>query len=981
MKSPSLDQSSKNENSIFELPKKKNLRIMNVNCQRILGKAGEFQNAINYIKPDIVFGTESWLSGVKPGKPPTSDAVKSSEIFPSDYNVFRNDRNSFGGGVFILVHNSLIAEEQPKLVTNCEINWVKVKLQGRRDLYAGVFYMPHRNIKDTEELKISLAKLSSDGAKDRDTLLAGDFNCPHINWEDHTVIPGASDNAVQQAIVDTTSDSLLTQIHNEPTRLFNTLDLVFTTNPTLMKSSKSIPGISDHCIVVSDFDVKPHITNSPPRKIFKFHKAKWDKIDEIIYDLGKEIKTMCEQGSPVETLWNTFKNTLNNALDQYVPSKLVNKRTKLPWINKNIQKLLKQKRKLYRKARTTRDWAPYQRFQKFCKKQLRQAEWNYLNKTILNGLEENNSKPFWNFIKARRKDNTGVAPLKQNGTLINDPKGKAEILLNQFKSVFTRDVTNHQLNRKANVPLIKQITITPSGVEKLLKNLQAHKAHGPDNIPNALLKNCSNSISYPLSLIFQKSLDSSLLPSDWLTANISCAFKKGDRHAAENYRPISLTSVSCKILEHIICKHVLDHLEDHNLLTNLNHGFRTGFSCETQLLTTAHDFLTSYDKKRQVDIAILDFSKAFDTVPHEKLLFKLENFGIEGPLLLWLRNFLTKRTMKVMIEGSCSDTTTVDSGVPQGTVLGPLLFLCHINDLPDTVTSNVRLFADDCLLYREINSFQDHLVLQKDLTNLEAWALNWGMRFNASKCYILSLQTTSNFYYKLCDTILKTVPTNPYLGILFSEDMKWSPHIEKICKKANSTLGFLRRNLYRCPTICKKNAYISLVRSTLEYGAILWDPYLKKDIDKLERIQRSAARFITGDYKSRARGSVQNLLQKLKLPTLQQRRGCLRLVFFYKIVEGLVPAMPPTNFLTPQKQGRKIRSTRNNNFISQNAVDSFTRNNDRCYKVDLAKTDQYKHSFFVKTTIDWNKLENDIVNIQSINSFRTEIEKRLTCHQ
>ena len=328
----------------------------------------------------------------------------------------------------------------------------------------------------------------------------------------------------------------------------------------------------------------------------------------------------------------------------------------------------------------------------------------------------------------------------------------------------------------------------------------------------------------------------------------------------------------------------MDHLEKYKILTNLNHGFRSGYSCETQLLTTTHDFLTSLDKKCQVDIAILDFSKAFDTVPHQKLLHKLRNFGINGPLLSWLQNFLTQRTMQVVLENTTSRTTSVDSGVPQGTVLGPLLFLCHINDLPDSVQSQVRLFADDCLLYREIKSFQDHITLQEDLTKLEVWAKKWGMRFNASKCYILSIEKKSTFFYKLCDTILKEVQSNPYLGILFSNDMKWNNHINKICKKANSTLGFLWRNLYRCPSSCRKNAYISLVRSILEYGAIVWDPYTKKDVDTLERVQRAAARFVSGDYRSRTPGSIQQLLVKLNLQSLQDRRRDLRLVFFFKVV-------------------------------------------------------------------------------------------------
>ena len=431
----------------------------------------------------------------------------------------------------------------------------------------------------------------------------------------------------------------------------------------------------------------------------------------------------------------------------------------------------------------------------------------------------------------------------------------------------------------------------------------------------------------------------------------------------------------CKLLEHIVCRHLLGHLESNEILTKLNHGFRTGYSCDTQLLVTVNDFLTSFDNKKQVDVAILDFSKAFDTVPHKKLLHKLENYGITGPLHNWLTCFLTRRTMQVVVDGTNSDTTTVDSGVPQGTVLGPILFLCHINDLPKAVVSQVRLFADDCLLYTEINSFQDHIKLQNDLKSLEVWATTWGMRFNAAKCYILSIRSTSTYMYSLNNTILKSVPNNPYLGVLLSNDLQWSDHICKITKKANSTLGFLRRNLRKCPPKCRLNAYLSLVRSTLEYGSIIWDPHLKKDIDALERIQRAAARFITGDYKTRTPGSIQHMMTKLELTSLQVRRKQLRLTFLYKVIEGLVPAIPPDSYLKPQKPGRQIRTRSRQNFIEKNAVEDYVRNNDRCFIIPASKTVQYKNSFFPKTIVDWNHLPNDTVHTKTIDSFRNRIRK------
>ena len=284
---------------------------------------------------------------------------------------------------------------------------------------------------------------------------------------------------------------------------------------------------------------------------------------------------------------------------------------------------------------------------------------------------------------------------------------------------------------------ITSIKIDPSGVEKLISNIKPHKASGPDDIPNLVLKNCSKALAPGIAVLFQKSIDTGELPKDWKDANVTPVFKKGDKHLAENYRPVSLTSVISKLLEHIICHELHAHFDKNNVLTNVNHGFRTGYSCETQLTITTDDFTKNSENGIQTDVAILDFSKAFDTVPHQKLLHKLSCYGVKGSLHSWIKSFLCHRQMKVLVNGESSQETEVLSGVPQGTVLGPLLFLVHINDLPDSVQSSVRLFADDCLLYRQIRSNQDQEILQNDLKNLIIWANNWGMRFNAKKCSVL----------------------------------------------------------------------------------------------------------------------------------------------------------------------------------------------------------------------------------------------------
>ena len=217
-------------------------------------------------------------------------------------------------------------------------------------------------------------------------------------------------------------------------------------------------------------------------------------------------------------------------------------------------------------------------------------------------------------------------------------------------------------------------------------------------------------------------------------ANVAPVFKKGDRHSPANYRPISLTCVCAK---HIICKQIMSHFSKNKILTPVQHGFRSKHSCESQLLITTDEFIQNFESKTQTDVVVLDFSKAFDVVPHQRLLHKLDHYGIRGTTLNWIQNFLTKRTQKVVVDGSSSESARVRSGVPQGAVLGPLLFLTYINDLPSTVSSQVRLFADDCLLYRPIKCRADQEQLQRDLSALQDWADRWGMCFNPSKCSVL----------------------------------------------------------------------------------------------------------------------------------------------------------------------------------------------------------------------------------------------------
>ncbi len=327
-----------------------------------------------------------------------------------------------------------------------------------------------------------------------------------------------------------------------------------------------------------------------------------------------------------------------------------------------------------------------------------------------------------------------------------------------------------------------------------------NKSPGPDKIPIFILKSCASVLAPILKVLFTQSLTSSILPNNWLCANVSPLFKTGDRTDQTNYRPIPLTLVVAKLFEQILHKHIMNHLDTHNILENSQHGFWPRWSCESQLVTTHHDITRLLDRRdvKQVDTILLDFAKAFDKVPHKRLVCKLQYYGIAGPILHWITSFLSNRTQRVLLDGTSSTSVPVSLGVPQGTVLGPLLFLLYTNDLPlSTPNSSTRLFADDKIWFQPISTKDDCRLLELDLDALGEWENKWQMEFRVDKCKIIRFTrspTPVQYTYTLHDQPLTSTLSHKYLGVHLSHNLSFNTHINNIFNIANKILGFLRRN-------------------------------------------------------------------------------------------------------------------------------------------------------------------------------------------
>ena len=444
---------------------------------------------------------------------------------------------------------------------------------------------------------------------------------------------------------------------------------------------------------------------------------------------------------------------------------------------------------------------------------------------------------------------------------------------------------------------MESISISVNGIAKLLKDLNPHKAAGPDQIKPLVLQMLPDTIAPVLQVIFQRSLDTGRVPKDWSTAFVCPLFKKGDTSLASNYRPISLTCILCKVLEHIITTNIVSHMDKYNLLYDLQHGFRSKRSCETQLVTLIEDLMRNCTAGSQTDLVLLDFSKAFDKVSHQKLLLKLHRYGIRGPTLRWIQAFLSDRTQTVVLENEKSNTVPVTSGVPQGSVLGPILFLIYINTflIQQSLRYGCLLMTRPFTWQSPLSTLEDAQILQQDLDHLHEWELEWDMEFNPSKCvviYVTRSRTLIPSQYLLHGQVLESVAGSKYLGVEISSNLLFNNHIQNITTSASRSLGFLKRNIRSQNPALREMAYKTLVRPIVEYSSTVWSPNTDQNIDKLEMIQRRAARWTLHNYSTYA--SVTEMLQSLSWRSLEQRRSDSQLCLFFKIIHGLVAIdLPP----------------------------------------------------------------------------------------
>ena len=653
---------------------------------------------------------------------------------------------------------------------------------------------------------------------------------------------------------------------------------------------------------------------------------------------------------------------------QHIPNKTIKvRKSDPPWLTNEIKIMIRKRKRLYNKYKITKniiDFENYKHLRNKVKAEVRKSKQLQTDK-LAEKLKNNDTgqRDWWRVLKGFIKPEQASTPppLVKDDIVHSDETEKANILNDFFAEQTVLNEINASLPADSPQPPygLDSLSTTPQEVEMILKSLKLGKAAGPDSINNRILKELAFPLSFPLCDLFNFSLSSGKVPSIWKEANVTPIFKKDDPSIISNYRPISLLSTIGKVLEKIVHKNLFNFIRDHEILTTLQSGFIPGDSTVNQLVDIYNTFCKALDEGKEVRAIFCDVSKAFDRVWHKGLLYKLQTVGISGPLLAWFKDYLDNRRQRVVLPGAVSGWTSLKAGVPQGSILGPLLFLVYINDIVEDIHSTIRLFADDTSLYIIV---EDPLraadQLNSDLAKIHLWANKWLVSFNPSKSesIIFSRKQIKPFHppVKMNQQQISEVNSHKHLGLIFSNDCTWHEHLDYIKTKAWHRVNIMRKLKFTLDRKSLQTIYISFIRPLLEYADVVWDNCTKYEANELEQIQNEAARIVTGATKL---VSIQSLLSETGWESLTSRREKHKLILYYKMQNGLTPdflssLVPPTVGSTTTYNLR--------NFSNLQTVH--------------ASSQLYYKSFLPSVTRSWNELSEDKRNSTSVAVFKSKLQ-------
>ena len=852
-----------------------------------------------------------------------------AEVQIPDYSIIRADRPVIKkGGAAIYVHKDLVIDNsytfadrfcQAAVVYNSKHNL----------LIAGVYRPPPA---EEPSFTACLNKLQEviDQHEGADIQIHGDFNMSYIDWKtrniDHRNRTICEQNSAKKLLA-FMERNLLVQLVTESTRKSNLLDLCLTNNDHAVHSVYTEDcEFSDHDFINCNllYQFKKSQCRPDPIAVneldkINLNRADWESIRKDLHDIKWE--NILNENENVECMFQTFETTITNVCTSHAPKRNMSHNSRLS-IPRHRQSILRTRRHVNQNINLCKSTKPVNHEEKLKKLLQKKAKLEIqLRDCVRADMEKEeakmiskiktNPRAFYTYAKKHCKTYCSVGPLTdENNELQTDPTKMCNLLQKQYLKAFSDPNSGTKKpsdNQNPDNPILSDIDFTEEDITWAINQIPVHSAPGPDKIPSLLLKECKRELAPALLMIWRKSLDTGEIPEILKKQSIVPIHKKDSKALPANYRPISLTSHITKLFERILRRHIVAYLEANYLIHNSQHGFRPCRSCLTQLLHHMDSILSILEKHKNADVIYLDLSKAFDKVNHSILMHKIKQIGITGKVGSWIHSFLSNRTQQVVIDGAQSTPEKVLSGVPQGTVLGPVLFIIYMNDLHSVVKhSLLKCFADDSKLIKSIENQEDREKLIEDLEAVLQWTKDNSMEFNSDKFQLIQHGKREDIKipYNLPSNLeLTKSEAVKDLGTQVSEDLTWRQNINTLTTNATRFANWILRTIKSRESEVMLTMYRSYVLSRLEYNSPVWNPILLCDIIKVEAVQRTFTSKIHG----LADMNYWERLSALKLFSLQRRRERFCILHIWKIYKQLAPNDSAFQFYEHNRLGPQCR--------------------------------------------------------------------------
>ncbi len=943
------------------------MTIWYTNIQSLKANKGHLAARITLAQstPDLIMVTESKLD------PSTSD--NNPEISIDGYSIERRDRNKYGGGCMLYYKNGMALHRRQDLEpAEHEIMIFTIKLH-TGNLLMSLLYRPPGGkncapiIWYTDNLDHLRSKTRAIG-----TILAGDYNAHHREW----LQSRANTNAPGRKTLTLCTTHGLSQLVKGPTQIKgNRLDLIMCDIPNLCSEIEidAQVGNSDHYLLQTSIALSPIQETTAPRMIWIYSKADWDGLRAEL--AATNWNQTLDPENPEQSCTNVT-NAILQAMENHIPKKRLKSFIGKPeWYNEACEKAQVKKLKTWRQWKANK--TPEHRFRynqarngyTYMSRKAMTDHKNRVKEKMTSGLKKGSKHWWWTAKRLMGEGGKCDIPLlsSDNQTFIHSEE-KAECFANIFaeKSTIPQEENNKEtphVKRKTTAS-IKKIAFWPKHVRKALARLDIEKATGPDSIPARVLKQAAPELAKPLARLFQLLMSKHYMPKQWKLAHVIPCYKKKDKHDPNNYRPVSLLSIISKVMEGLINKALWKHINKHQLISDKQFGFRAGHSTADALTYVSQNLHDTKDKRQESRLICLDISRAFDRVWHKGLISKLEALGLKGTLLKWLEDYLTNRELKVTINGKSSWAKAINAGVPQGSILGPLLFIIYIDDLPEKLANTAILYADDSSVMSIIREREDRIAvaesLDNDLAEIQKWASKWNALFGAAKCKsitVSNLKDAAGNHPELhfMNTILTEVDEVELLGITIRQELSWNHIVKNMATDAGKRLGLLRKVAPYISPEQRATIYKSMVRSRMEYASTVWMGASNTSLAQLDAIQRRALKIIN---------LPQDTLVGKQIQPLEQRRHVGALTLLHRMYHQEAPARLCGLLPEAYKQWRVTRESG----LQHTAALEPIKSNTECHR-----------RTFLPTTVGlWNTLPQNIVEIKDRQTFKVQVNSHLS---